>query len=62
MKDHNLLSDEDLQDLLAQFNSKEVDPDEIIDEEISDDKDENNEMAASKKRYEEIIKKHKLEK
>lgn len=50
MINNNLLSFEDLEDVLAQLDEIE-DEEEVIDEEI----------IASQRRYEEIIKKHKID-
>lgn len=62
MQNHNLLSDEDLQDLLNQLSTKEPDTDEIPDEEAVVDETADIELSASQRRYEEIIKKHKADK
>lgn len=52
MKNNNLLSFEDLEDVLAQLNGME-DEEDIVEEETND------EMVASQRRYEEIIRKYK---
>ena len=57
MKNDNLFSDEDLQDILAEFNKTKDDPDSIPEEEVVADI----EITASQRRYEEIIRKHKME-
>jgi len=48
MENNNLLDFEDLKDILEQFNDLKVD-EEVVDEEV----------IASQRRYEQIIKKHK---